>query len=98
MFLFFQPPPSLPKMYEGLSSTVAFDRSSGIAALCTENYCVQLYNLLNDRGISEVLIFFSTLSVHKLSLSWYAIVVIVNQCFCRFKFVRETINQAMKSQ
>ena len=57
----FQPPPSLPKMYEGLSSTVAFDRSSGIAALCTENYCVQLYNLLNDRGISEVIIFFSTL-------------------------------------
>ncbi|KAL0655060.1 hypothetical protein Bca4012_075644 [Brassica carinata] len=49
-----KPPPSLPKMYEGLSSTVAFDRSSGIAALCTENYCVQLYNLLNDRGISEV--------------------------------------------
>uniref|UniRef100_A0A1J3IIZ1 WD repeat-containing protein 75 n=1 Tax=Noccaea caerulescens TaxID=107243 RepID=A0A1J3IIZ1_NOCCA len=49
-----KPPPSLPKMYEGLASTVAFDRSSGIAALCTENYCVQLYNLLNDRGISEV--------------------------------------------
>jgi NET1-associated nuclear protein 1 (U3 small nucleolar RNA-associated protein 17) len=44
----------LPRMYEGLASTVAFDRSSGIAALCTENYCVQLYNLLNDRGISEV--------------------------------------------
>ncbi|CAN8271144.1 unnamed protein product [Cochlearia groenlandica] len=49
-----KPPPSLPKMYEGLASTVAFDRSSGVAALCTENYCVQLYNLLNDRGISEV--------------------------------------------
>ncbi|CAL9223541.1 unnamed protein product [Arabidopsis halleri] len=47
-------PPSLPRMYEGLASTVAFDRSSGIAALCTENYCVQLYNLLNDRGISEI--------------------------------------------
>lgn len=54
MLFAFQPPPSLPKMYEGLASTVAFDRSSGIAALCTENYCVQLYNLLNDRGISEV--------------------------------------------
>jgi NET1-associated nuclear protein 1 (U3 small nucleolar RNA-associated protein 17) len=49
-----KPPPSLPRMYEGLASTVAFDRSSGIAALCTENYCVQLYNLLNDRGISEI--------------------------------------------
>ncbi|VVB15161.1 unnamed protein product [Arabis nemorensis] len=49
-----KPPPSLPKMYEGLASTVAFDRSSGMVALCTENYCVQLYNLLNDRGMSEV--------------------------------------------
>ncbi|CAH2051285.1 unnamed protein product [Thlaspi arvense] len=49
-----KPPPSLPNMYEGLASTVAFDRSSGVAALCTENYCVQLYNLLSDRGISEI--------------------------------------------
>lgn len=54
MFLAFKPTPSFPKMYEGLASTVAFDRFSGIAAFCTENYCVQLYNLLNDRGISEV--------------------------------------------
>ncbi|KAG2302987.1 hypothetical protein Bca52824_031638 [Brassica carinata] len=49
-----KPPPSLPKMYEGLASTVAFDRSSGVAVLCAENYCVQSYDLLNDRGISEV--------------------------------------------
>lgn len=83
MRVFLQPPPSLPRMYEGLASTVAFDRSSGIAALCTENYCVQLYNLLNDRGISEVrmvalirpliALFHFLLSMN--SLSWYVIVV-----------------------
>ncbi|XP_010525723.1 PREDICTED: WD repeat-containing protein 75 [Tarenaya hassleriana] len=49
-----KPPPSLPKMYEGLARTVDFDRSSGLVAICTENYCVQLYSLFNDRGISEV--------------------------------------------
>ncbi|EOA15844.1 hypothetical protein CARUB_v10007543mg [Capsella rubella] len=37
-----------------LIRTVFIDRSSGIAALCTANHRVQLYNLLSDHEISEV--------------------------------------------
>jgi NET1-associated nuclear protein 1 (U3 small nucleolar RNA-associated protein 17) len=45
-------------MYNGLRSGIAFDRNAGLVALPTENYCIQLYSLLDDRGISEVIIFF----------------------------------------
>ncbi|KAG7626664.1 WD40 repeat [Arabidopsis thaliana x Arabidopsis arenosa] len=37
-----------------LTRTVSIDRSSGIAAFCTANHRVQLYNLLSDHDISEV--------------------------------------------
>jgi NET1-associated nuclear protein 1 (U3 small nucleolar RNA-associated protein 17) len=45
-------------MYNGLRSGIAFDRNAGLVALPTENYCIQLYSLFDDRGISEVIIFF----------------------------------------
>uniref|UniRef100_A0A2P2KGZ9 Uncharacterized protein MANES_06G023100 n=1 Tax=Rhizophora mucronata TaxID=61149 RepID=A0A2P2KGZ9_RHIMU len=47
-------PCSLPETYEGLYAGVAFDRNAGLAALCTENYCIQLYSLFDDCGVSEV--------------------------------------------
>ncbi|KAG7966151.1 hypothetical protein I3843_08G035500 [Carya illinoinensis] len=47
-------PHSLPGIYEGLYSGFAFDYSSGLVALCTENYGIQFYSLFNDRGIYEV--------------------------------------------
>ncbi|CAN8267470.1 unnamed protein product [Cochlearia groenlandica] len=36
------------------SRIASIDRSSGIAAFSTANHCVQLYDLLNDREVSEV--------------------------------------------
>ncbi|KAH7572563.1 hypothetical protein JRO89_XS04G0275200 [Xanthoceras sorbifolium] len=47
-------PCSLPEEYEGFGSGVAFDLSSALVALRTENYCIQFYSLFDDRGISEV--------------------------------------------
>jgi NET1-associated nuclear protein 1 (U3 small nucleolar RNA-associated protein 17) len=44
-------------MYNGLRSGIAFDRNAGLVALPTENYCIQLYSLFDDRGISEVISF-----------------------------------------
>ncbi|XP_011043947.1 PREDICTED: WD repeat-containing protein 75-like [Populus euphratica] len=47
-------PCSFPEMYNGLRSGIAFDRNAGLVALPTENYCIQLYSLFDDQGISEV--------------------------------------------
>ncbi|EEF29164.1 wd40 protein, putative [Ricinus communis] len=47
-------PCSFPKMSKVSFSGVAFDRTSGLVAVRTENYCIQLYSLFDDRGISEV--------------------------------------------
>ncbi|KAF5461745.1 hypothetical protein F2P56_017819 [Juglans regia] len=47
-------PHSLPGIYKGLCSGFAFDYSSGLVALCTENYGIQFYSLFDDRGINEV--------------------------------------------
>ncbi|KAJ8750843.1 hypothetical protein K2173_016024 [Erythroxylum novogranatense] len=49
-----KPPCSSPEICEGLRGGVAFDHNAGIAALRTENYCIQLYSLFDDLGISEV--------------------------------------------
>ncbi|KAM7256211.1 hypothetical protein ACFE04_011952 [Oxalis oulophora] len=48
----------LPENYEGSCSGVAFDYASGLVALRTENYCLQLYSLFNDREVSTALIHF----------------------------------------
>ncbi|KAK9119657.1 hypothetical protein Scep_017750 [Stephania cephalantha] len=45
---------SYPETYKGLTSRVAFDHSAGLVATCTENYCVQLYSLSDDREVSQV--------------------------------------------
>ncbi|OMO71724.1 hypothetical protein CCACVL1_18085 [Corchorus capsularis] len=47
-------PSSYPEMYKGLSNGIAFDQNAGLVALRTENYCIQFYSLVDDRGISEV--------------------------------------------
>ncbi|KAJ6957972.1 WD repeat-containing protein 75-like [Populus alba x Populus x berolinensis] len=47
-------PCSFPEKYNSLRSGIAFDRNAGLVALPTENYCIQLYSLFDDRGISEV--------------------------------------------
>ncbi|XP_050217951.1 uncharacterized protein LOC126668808 [Mercurialis annua] len=43
-----------PEMFKGLSSGIAFNHDTGLVAVRAENYCIQLYSLLDDRGISEV--------------------------------------------
>ncbi|KAK9121704.1 hypothetical protein Syun_019321 [Stephania yunnanensis] len=35
--------------------TYTFDHSVGLVATCTENYCVQLYSLSDDREVSQAL-------------------------------------------
>lgn len=47
-------PCSFPEIYEGLCKEFVFDHIAGVVALRTENYCVQLYSLFDDREISEV--------------------------------------------
>ncbi|OMO60725.1 hypothetical protein CCACVL1_23917 [Corchorus capsularis] len=47
-------PSSYPEAYKGLSNGIAFDQTAGLVALRTENYCIQFYSLVDDRGISEV--------------------------------------------
>lgn len=54
----FQLPFSFPEINEGPCSKFAFDQSAGLVALRTENYCIQLYNLFDDREMSEVSIFY----------------------------------------
>ncbi|KAJ6381783.1 hypothetical protein OIU77_030452 [Salix suchowensis] len=49
-------PCSFPEMCNGLQSGIAFDCNAGLVALRTENYCIQLYSLFDDRGVSEVVI------------------------------------------
>ncbi|XP_057983859.1 uncharacterized protein LOC131168447 [Malania oleifera] len=47
-------PCSVPEMYQGFRSGLAFDQDAGLVALRTENYCIQFYSLFDDRGVSEV--------------------------------------------
>ncbi|OMO51290.1 hypothetical protein COLO4_37741 [Corchorus olitorius] len=47
-------PSSYPETYKGLSNGIAFDQTAGLVAVRTENYCIQFYSLVDDRGISEV--------------------------------------------
>ncbi|GAB2222155.1 hypothetical protein Drorol1_Dr00013357 [Drosera rotundifolia] len=47
-------PCSIQGTYSGSSSGFIFDRASGLAAIRTENYCIQFYSLFDDREISEV--------------------------------------------
>ncbi|KAL9399503.1 hypothetical protein Peur_008464 [Populus x canadensis] len=49
-------PCSFPEMCNGLQGGIAFDCNAGLVALRTENYCIQLYSLFDDRGISEVVV------------------------------------------
>ncbi|KAG5515948.1 hypothetical protein RHGRI_036849 [Rhododendron griersonianum] len=50
---YFQLPCSVPEI-KGSCSGFAFDYTSGLVAVCAENYCIQLYSLFDDREISQV--------------------------------------------
>ncbi|KAJ4833117.1 hypothetical protein Tsubulata_006219 [Turnera subulata] len=47
-------PCTFPEECKGLHAGVAFDHNNGLIALRAEDYCIQLYSLFDDRGISEV--------------------------------------------
>lgn len=53
-FLFNQLPSPVPEAFRGSCMDFAFDHSAGLVAVRTENYCIQLYSLFDDREISEV--------------------------------------------
>ncbi|KAK1362452.1 WD repeat-containing protein 75 [Heracleum sosnowskyi] len=47
-------PRSVPEVLKDSCTGFAFNKTSGIAAIRTDNYCIQFYSLLDDREISEV--------------------------------------------
>ncbi|KAG9159938.1 hypothetical protein Leryth_005690 [Lithospermum erythrorhizon] len=73
-----KPRTSVPEMYKGSSRGIAFDQSSAVASVCTDNYCVQFYSLLHDQEVTEVRICERnhqpgeevTIVVNLVSLSW----------------------------
>ncbi|KAL6514005.1 hypothetical protein OROHE_019461 [Orobanche hederae] len=102
-------PSSHMGMYEGVGSNVVFNSTAGLIAVPTDNYRVQLYSLFDDREISESLIVFKTFPIffcaNLLSETRYVAEGShpVPLCFnldgdCRFRSVRETISQVMKSR
>lgn len=54
LFMYFQLPAPVPEMFRGSCNDFVFDRTSGLVAVRTENYCIQFYSLFDDREISEV--------------------------------------------
>ncbi|KAK1382962.1 hypothetical protein POM88_020697 [Heracleum sosnowskyi] len=50
----FKLPRSVPEVLKDSCTGFAFNKTSGIAAIRTDNYCIQFYSLLDDREISEV--------------------------------------------
>jgi len=46
---------SSQEICESISSQAAFDRSSGLVAVQTDNYGIQFYNLFANRGLYEVI-------------------------------------------
>lgn len=49
-----EPPYSFPETYQSFSGRFAFDHTSGLVAVRTENYAIQLYSLFDNREISQV--------------------------------------------
>ncbi|AES92286.2 putative transcription factor WD40-like family [Medicago truncatula] len=49
-----KPPLSSQETCESISSQAAFDRSSGLVAVQTDNYGIQFYSLFANRGLYEV--------------------------------------------
>nr|GMD34689.1 WD repeat-containing protein 75 [Ipomoea batatas]GME03454.1 WD repeat-containing protein 75 [Ipomoea batatas] len=49
-----KPNNSVPERYNLPCSDAAFDSTAGLVAICTENYCIQLFSMLDDREISLV--------------------------------------------
>ncbi|XP_076898013.1 uncharacterized protein LOC143551471 [Bidens hawaiensis] len=47
-------PSALPDMFSGSCNDFVFDRTAGLVAVRTENYCIQFYSLFDDREVSEV--------------------------------------------
>ncbi|KAI7755931.1 hypothetical protein M8C21_023302 [Ambrosia artemisiifolia] len=47
-------PSPVPEMFRGSFNDFVFNRTAGLVAVRTENYCIQFYSLFDDREISEV--------------------------------------------
>ncbi|KAG5129818.1 hypothetical protein JHK84_036215 [Glycine max] len=58
-----KPPLPSQDICEGLSSRVAFDCTSGLLAVQTENYAIQFYSLFANREVYEVVVSLVELSV-----------------------------------
>lgn len=80
----FQLPSSHMDMYAGFGSAVVFNPAAGLIAVPAENYCVQFYNLFDDREISEVSatrdvvevdLCFSSRSLLLLALNWWKLYI-----------------------
>jgi hypothetical protein len=54
-FTFFQPPLSSQEICGSISRQAAFDCTSGLVAVQTENYGIQFYSLFANRGLYEVI-------------------------------------------
>ncbi|KAL6567645.1 hypothetical protein OROGR_001313 [Orobanche gracilis] len=98
-------PSSHMEMYEGAGSNVVFNNTAGLIAVPTDNYCVQLYSLFDDREISECLLVFKTFRIvfcanlRKLAEGCHPVPPNFNlDGDCRFRSVRETISHVMKSR
>ncbi|XP_042465613.1 uncharacterized protein LOC122048071 [Zingiber officinale] len=49
-----KPPFSFPLKHEGSCTQVAFEQTTGLVAVSTEDYCVQFYSLFDNHEVSEV--------------------------------------------
>ncbi|XP_043698630.1 WD repeat-containing protein 75 [Telopea speciosissima] len=45
---------SVPEIYQGLYGGSIFDQTAGLVAIQTEDYCIQVYSLFDDREVSQV--------------------------------------------
>ncbi|KAG6490808.1 hypothetical protein ZIOFF_052123 [Zingiber officinale] len=48
-----KPPFSFPLKHEGSCTQVAFEQTTGLVAVSTEDYCVQFYSLFDNHEVSE---------------------------------------------
>ncbi|KAG6487383.1 hypothetical protein ZIOFF_055969 [Zingiber officinale] len=49
-----KPPLSFPLKHEGSCTQVAFEQTTGLVAVSTEDYCVQFYSLFDNHEVSEL--------------------------------------------
>ncbi|KAF7121402.1 hypothetical protein RHSIM_Rhsim13G0225800 [Rhododendron simsii] len=89
---------SVPEI-KGSCSRFAFDYTSGLVAVCAENYCIQLYSLFDDREISQTPIALALNNYEEKLLVDFVIGLIASPVglmeFTGFKSAKETIIRVM---